>query len=57
MKQLLCTYVGQKQAMIHITLCVFSKKFCIVVEKPFKTKCSGLEVLSQILNLNALLVM
>lgn len=40
-----CIHVEQKHAVIHIA-CLFSKKSCIVIEKPFETKCKGFEILS-----------
>lgn len=40
-----CIHVVQRHAVIHIVH-LFSKKFCVVVEKSFETKCDGFEVLS-----------
>lgn len=53
-----CIHVEQKHAVRH-TACLFSKKFCIVVEKPFETKMQRFRDIKlynhyQILNLNAL---
>lgn len=38
-------HAEKKHAVIHIA-CLFSKKFCVVVEKPFETKCKGFDTLS-----------